>query len=140
MSEVEEWLNQIGLPEYYLYFEEDGWTDLDAVTLMSEDDLKAITNKRGHVAILIREIERLKKNLTINNIRNNIDYDYINGDNVEFIDDSYINERPSRRDSRRSKSATRAVSTPAEAKSFFELADYVYTKYGFGKFGKGKYK
>jgi hypothetical protein len=128
MSEVEEWLNLIGLPELFLYFEEDGWVTLDGLTLMTEDDVKAITVKRGHIAIILREIDRLRFSVAP---PQNVDHEVTFYDN-QFNDDYSI--RPSRRESksRRGTSVSRAASAPP--KTLDEMyTPYIYAKYGFSK-------
>ncbi len=63
MSEVESWLDSIDLVELYKYFEEDGWNTLESVLLMTNEDILAITSKRGEIATLTNEIENLRADL-----------------------------------------------------------------------------
>ena len=58
-SEVEEWLYSIGLPELYVYFEEDGFNTLDKVRRMRQSDIDAIVDRNGYMIILNEEIDRL---------------------------------------------------------------------------------
>jgi hypothetical protein len=133
MSEVEEWLNIIGLPELFVYFEEDGWVTLDGVTLMTEQDIKNITPKRGHVTIILEEIRRLKSSLITANQEEqsalapaSLDAKIIYNESEEFT------ARPSR-SSRRGESQVRSSSVPPKQTLDEMLAPYIYRKYGFMK-------
>ena len=131
MCEVEEWLNIIGLPELYVYFEEDGWVTLDGVTLMTEDDIRAITKKRGHISIILREIERLKFNLIKISDNNQNEQEPVletelpKRQPVEVNSYKILDEysyRPSR-----------SQSVPPKQTLDEILMPYIYAKYGFEK-------
>ena len=131
MSEVEEWLNIIGLPELYLYFEEDGWVTLDGVTLMTEQDIKNITPKKGHVTIILAEIRRLKANLIVaSEPQDQVVTAPIN-ETIIYKENEENNDRPSR--SRRGESQVRSSSVPPKLTLDEMYTPYIYAKYGFMK-------
>jgi hypothetical protein len=130
LTEVEEWLYTLGLSELYLYFEEDGWTSLERISQMTDDDIRDVCINDTHFNILVEEIDNLREEFMLRERRKRfLSRDCLVQQQQKQESTSYTNSRAAtpyvNNNNRR-----RSFSVP---RNFDELADYIYAKYGFTK-------
>lgn len=130
LTEVEEWLYTLGLSELYLYFEEDGWTTLESISQMTDDDIRDVCINNAHYDILVDEIDNLREEFMLKERRKRfLSRDRLVQQHEKQESISYTNRR-SATPYVNNNNRRRSFSVP---RNFDELADYIYAKYGFTK-------